>query len=146
MQNVPFFLMTARGFEEIMCAERCLLSGEWEGAGNLLRPQPQTPVGTEGADSRVCVHKHTCMHTGSTAVFGQSTVVRDLLCWGPPWLLQPSWMHQKKFKSSPLISVSPSSTSASINDFHLLPLSGESSFIKSQMKPDHISCESWVTR
>lgn len=28
----------------------------------------------------------------------------------------------------------------------LLPLSGESSFIKSQMKPDHISCGSWVTR
>lgn len=27
---------------------------------------------------RVCVHKHTSMHTGSTAVFGQSNLACDL--------------------------------------------------------------------
>lgn len=76
------------GIWEIMCAEWCWLSGEREGAGDLLRLQPRKPWRPRrdgGNRQPVCAHKHTCMHTGSTAVFGQSTLVRDLLSRGPPW-------------------------------------------------------------
>lgn len=75
----------------------------------------------DGANRQlVCVHKHTYVHTGSTAVFGQSTVVRDLICGGPLWLRMHA-NYKNHFIPSPLLLASQSVLE--VYDIHLLPIS-----------------------
>lgn len=98
-----FFFNDCSGIWEIMCAERCWLSGEREWAGDLLRPPPQNPLRDKGnthpMNGCVCVHKCSDIHTDSTAVFGQSALVCDL-CFGRPGLSGPREGAPAKWISS----------------------------------------------
>lgn len=93
---------------------------EREGAGDSLsgsRPRPQSPVGTAVTHS-LCVYTNTHMHAGSTAVFGQSTLVRELFC-GGPLCLSMHFNQKNHFIPPPLLLVS-------IYGFRLLPTSWRS--------------------
>lgn len=57
----------------------------WRGKGGWGFIKASAPKGWWLTDS-LYVYTNTYMHTGSTAVFAQSTLVCDLLCRGPPWL------------------------------------------------------------
>lgn len=130
------------GIWEITCAERCWLSGEWERAGDLLRPEPQRPVGAAANRQSWCASTNTHMHTGSTAVFGQSTLVCDLLCRGPFWL----YIANRITSYLPL----PPMPSLEVFDILLLPISwrfrfheSRLCFLKEKIGPD-ITPNVWV--
>lgn len=77
----------------------------------------------------VYIHKHTSMHTGSTAVFGQSNLACDLPCAGPPTLYATRAMPPPLAVALPRVwrTYAPSKCT---------PLAAHSNFIKSQMKAD----------
>lgn len=69
-----------------------LALGRARGGLGFIKARAPKPCGDDANRQPVCVHKHTYMHTGSTAVFGQSTLACDLLCRGPPWFFMHSYL------------------------------------------------------
>lgn len=103
-----------------MCAERCWLSREREGAGDLLRLQPRKamkPRGDAGNRQPVCVYTNTHM----------CTQVRQLCLDRAPLSVTffaevlPGSECSHTFSSA--FSPPPLPSFGSINDIHLLPIS-----------------------
>lgn len=116
-----FVINDGSGIWEIMCAERRWLSGEWEGAGDLLRPQPQSPVGMEVTDS-LCVYTatHIYAHRFDSCVCTEHPCLWPSLLRSSLTLCGPhecASLHT--FSSAPSLPLS----AGSIYDIHLLPIS-----------------------